>query len=50
MRLALGFLDKPHSKIDPEADLAEVRDYLAQRDLKPSTLATYYPDNIFNRS
>ena len=42
VRLALSLLDKPHDQIDPESDLDQVRDYLAQRDLKPSTLATYH--------
>ena len=40
--LALSLLDKPHDQIDLEADLDQVRDYLAERDLKPSTLATYH--------
>jgi len=42
VRLALGFLNKPHCQIDCEADFAKVRDYLARRDLKPSTLTTYH--------
>lgn len=41
-RLALGLLDKPHSDIYLEADFDRVRDYLAQRPLAPSTLATYH--------
>jgi hypothetical protein len=42
VRLALGLLDKPHDQIELETDLNQVRDYLVQRDLKPSTLATYH--------
>lgn len=41
VRLALGLLDKPSCEIDPAADLDRVRDYLAHRFDKASTLATY---------
>ena len=41
VRLALGWLDKSPGEIDPDADLAKVRDYLAQRNLKTSTQTTY---------
>ncbi len=42
VRLALSWLDKPHHNIDPTTDLDQVRAYLTQRDLRPSTLATYH--------
>lgn len=42
VRLALGLLDKPYYEIDPTADLDQVRDYLARRFDKTSTLATYH--------
>lgn len=41
-RLALGLLDKPACEIDPATDLDRVRDYLARRFDKASTLATYH--------
>lgn len=42
VRLALGLLDKPSCDIDLTADLDRVRDYLAHRLDKASTLATYH--------
>ncbi|MBE7549480.1 MAG: tyrosine-type recombinase/integrase [Anaerolineales bacterium] len=42
VRLALGLLDKPVCEIDPATDLDGVRDYLARRFDKASTLATYH--------
>jgi integrase len=42
VRLALGLLDKPHSEIDLDADFERVREYLAERPLAASTLATYH--------
>lgn len=42
VRLALSLLDKPHSEIDSTADFDRVRDYLAHRFDKASTLATYH--------
>jgi site-specific recombinase XerD len=46
VRLALSLLDKPHDQIDPEADLDQVRAYLAERDLKSSTLTTYHKELV----
>jgi site-specific recombinase XerD len=41
-RLALGLLDKPSCEIDPATDLDRVREYIASRFDKASTLATYH--------
>jgi integrase/recombinase XerD len=42
VRLTVGLLDKPSCEIDPATDLDRVRDYLARRFDKASTLATYH--------
>lgn len=40
-RLALGYLNEPYAKIDPEADLERVRQYLQGQSLHPSTCIGY---------
>lgn len=41
-RCAIGYLNKPHWKIDPDTDLELVRKYIQQRPMNSSTEKNYY--------